>query len=144
MHYPQVLVYENDGRFAEWLRPASRARRWSLREPREIKSCLRLLEGGHPSVLVLSAGNDLIREMSLLEQASSGFPDTAALVIDTLDNPQVARLAWDLGARYVLSPPLVREQLVDLVNAFLPRQTGSRVGSDEEPVIAIEAEEGQA
>jgi len=53
MQYPQILVYETDGLLAAMLRETAKAKRWALREPRKAESCLRLLRGLCPSVLVL-------------------------------------------------------------------------------------------
>ncbi len=41
MKYPQVVVYEHDGRLAELVRPLTEAHGWALREPRQLDTCLR-------------------------------------------------------------------------------------------------------
>jgi DNA-binding NtrC family response regulator len=119
MRLPQVLVYETDGRLAELLRRAGEARRWSLREPRRLESCLRLLERGGPSVLVVKVGTDLVRELTLLERVAWLYPDTAAVVVGDSENSVLAGLAWDLGATFVLFPPFTRHDLPDLVARLL-------------------------
>ena len=53
MQYPQVLVYETDGLLAAMLRATAKEKRWALREPRKVASCLRLLGSLCPSVLVI-------------------------------------------------------------------------------------------
>src|SRR4051812_34838381 len=100
MRYPQMLVYETDGLLANLLRRANHNNAWLLREPRRIESCLRLLRGGHPSVLVLKEGQDLEREMTLLKRVSWLYPETATVVVGDAENPVLAGLAWDLGAAY--------------------------------------------
>jgi DNA-binding NtrC family response regulator len=119
MRYPQVLVYESDGRLAELLRREGEARRWTLREPRRLESCWRLLERGGPAVLVLKVGTDLVRELTLLERIKWLYPETASVVVGDTENPTLAGLAWDLGASFVLFPPLSRQDLPELVARLL-------------------------
>src|SRR5262249_21130087 len=99
MRYPQVLVYEKDGRLARLLQGATEPRTaahpaaeeqesrlrdligtpagkpfWLL-EPRRPEECLAALRRGGPSVLVLRLGRNLLDELSLLEQVSWQLPD---------------------------------------------------------------------
>jgi DNA-binding NarL/FixJ family response regulator len=119
MRFPQVLVYESDGLLAARLREAGPGPAWSLREPRRPESCLRLLRRGGPAVLVLKVGRDLVRELALLQQVTWLFPDTATVVVTDSDEAALTGLAWDLGASYVVSPPLSRQLLPDLVAGLL-------------------------
>jgi hypothetical protein len=119
MRYPQVLVYESDGRIAALLRGPAGEQKWTLREPRQPGACLRLLQRDGPSVLVLKVGRNLERELALLDQITWLFPSTATVVVTDTDNAVLAGLAWDLGARYVLSPPQPRDQLPSLVAGLL-------------------------
>ncbi len=130
MRYPQVLVYETDGLLAGLLRRSQASQAWALREPRRLESCLRLLRRGGPSVLVLKLGRDLERELKLLERVSGLFPDTAIVVVGDSDDVQLAGLAWDLGAAYVLFPPLPRTLLPEIVAGLLdtkPREPSAAV-----------------
>jgi hypothetical protein len=136
MRYPQVLIYENDGRIAELLRREGKPRHWSLREPRRPEACLRLLQRGGPSVLVLKLGRDLLQELTLLDRVSWLFPDTATVVIGDSGNPVLAGLAWDLGAAFVLFPPLPRYSLIEVIGQLLephPAWGSSAVTTDEDP-----------
>ena len=76
---------------------------------------------------MLRVGRDLEREFALLERAVRLVPDAAVVLVGDADNPALAGLGWDLGARYVLFPPQPREQLPDIVAAFMapaaPSQT---------------------
>jgi DNA-binding response OmpR family regulator len=137
MHYPQLLIYESDRRLAELLRPEAEQHRWSLREPRGLDACLRLLRVGGPSVLVLKLGKDLLRELTLLERVTWFFPETDAVVVGDTDNPELAGLAWDLGARFVLFPPLPRQELPALVRILL--QPAARNPAPEAERRAIDA-----
>jgi DNA-binding NtrC family response regulator len=126
MRFPQVLMYESDGRLADLLRRDSKSRQWSVREPRRLETCLRLLRRAGPSVLVLKIGTDLVQELTLLDRVSWLFPDTATVVVGDTDNPMVAGLAWDLGAAFVLAPPQPRHCLIEIVDRLLEPACGKR------------------
>jgi DNA-binding NtrC family response regulator len=119
MRFPQVLIYEKDGRIAELLRRDSKSRQWSVREPRRLETCLRLLRRGGPSVFILKVGSDLLQELDLLDRVSWLFPDTVSVVVSDTDNPVLAGLAWDLGAAVVLFPPQPRQYLTDILDRLL-------------------------
>jgi DNA-binding NarL/FixJ family response regulator len=124
MQYPQVLIYESDGRLAEQFRregEQSKPRQWVLREARSADACLRLLRGGAPTALVLKTGKDLVRELALADRVKASYPDTAIIVVGDTDNPVLAGLAWDLGASLVLFPPLPRQWLVEITTGLLTR-----------------------
>jgi hypothetical protein len=119
MRLPQVVVFESDGRLAASLQPLAERRVWSLREPRQVDSCLRLLPAGEPCVLVVRLGRDLEREMGLLERARRAAPDTAVVLVGDVDHPGLAGLGWDLGASAVLMPGSPREALLEVVSALM-------------------------
>jgi len=122
MRYPQLLIYERDGRLAEafrhW-REQDRQRKFALREPRSLESCLRLLGRAGPTALVLKVGQDVVRELTLLERVTWSYPDVFAVVVGDTQNPALAELAWDLGAAMVLFPPLPREWMFAIVDAIM-------------------------
>jgi hypothetical protein len=128
MRRAQVVVCEADGRLAELLRVAARTHGWWLREVRHLGSVLETLQAG--GVLVLKVGRDLEGELSLLETVAWRFPEIATVVIGDGDHVALANLAWDLGARLVLLPPLLRIHLPDVVHGFLA--AGSKAGAANE------------
>jgi hypothetical protein len=119
MRFPQVLIYEHDGRIADFLRRDGKPQQWSLREPRRPETCLRLLKRGGPSVLVLKVGSDVLEELTLLDRVNWFYPETATIVVGDTDNPELADLAWDLGAAFVLFPPQPRHYLMDILCRLL-------------------------
>jgi hypothetical protein len=121
MRFPQLLIYEKDGRLAELFRRQRKPLHWSVREPRRPETCLRWLQRGGPSIVVLKVGNDLLEELTLLDRVNWLFPDTATVVIGDTDNPVLAGLAWDLGAALVLFPPQHRYDLPEVVNRLSER-----------------------
>jgi hypothetical protein len=124
MRHPQLLIYETDGRLAALLRDVARAHRWSLREPRQTETCVRLLARGGPAVLVLKLSRDPVRELRLLDQVTWTQPETATVVV--LDRPDdaLAGLGWDLGARLVLTAAQAVEWLRDVMSGLLFGEEG--------------------
>jgi hypothetical protein len=119
MHHPQLLIYESDGRVAAQLRPVAEAQNWVVREPRQLAPCVRLLHRGGPGVLVIKVGRHLEREFLLLERVAWLFPDTGRVVVGDAEHVWLAGLAWDLGASFVLLPPMFREQLPEIVAGLM-------------------------
>jgi DNA-binding NtrC family response regulator len=121
MRYPQVLVYERDGRLAALLKQSldERKLKWVVREPRDLASCLRLLERGGPSVVVVKMGGDLERELTLVERTVFHHPDTKTVLVGDGEHVALAGAGWDLGAAYVLLPPMSRESLPDIVAGLM-------------------------
>jgi DNA-binding NtrC family response regulator len=126
MRHPQILVYETDGRLAELLRREANLEQCSVREPRRIESCLRLLATDGPTVLVLKAGRDLVGEMTLLERVHWLHPKVDLVVVEESGNTAVAALAWELGAAFVLASPYSVEELVDIIRGLLGPAARSR------------------
>jgi hypothetical protein len=125
MRHPQVLVYEGDGRLAELLRPLAEERRWALRQPRKLATILAHLERGGPAVVVVKLGRHLERELTVVERTAWLCSDAAAIVVADQEMARVAGMAWDLGAAYVLMPPLSREHLPDIVVGLMGDGSGS-------------------
>src|SRR5438477_2365845 len=119
MRYPQLLIHETDGRIAGLLRDVARDHRWSLREPRQSETCLRLLAHGGPAVLVFRLGRDPVRELSLLDQVTWTRPETATVVVLDHEQQAFAGLAWDLGARLVLTASQAWEWLPAVMSGLL-------------------------
>src|SRR5208337_4649992 len=99
---------------------------WSLREPGQLESCLRLLRRGSPAVLVMRVGSKLEQELTLLERVHWLRPHARVVVVGDLENEPLAGLAWDFGASFVLFPPQPRSLLpgvvAQLMRAAIARQ----------------------
>jgi hypothetical protein len=119
MRYPQLIVYESDGRLAALLRPLAADCKWSLREPRQTDACLRLLEQGGPAVLVLRTGRDLEPELTLVDQVRFRHPDVTVVLAGDADDGRLVGLAWDLGVSWVHLPPAPAEDLVAVVAGLM-------------------------
>jgi hypothetical protein len=134
MHHAQLLIYEKDGKLAAQLRPLARERRWLLREVRQPEGCARLLARSGVGVVVVKLGRDLEAELRLVQMIDRRFPSTAVVVVGDSEEgaptswgqraPQLAGLAWDLGARFVLFPPLSPDLLPEiLIGLMSPPET---------------------
>jgi chemotaxis response regulator CheB len=125
MRHPQVVVYESDGWVAAQLEQLAAEHRWLLRESRQPEACLELVTQARPSVLLLRLGRQLVEELTLLSNVYQQAPDCPVVVISDvkLEGAQqrlnVAGLAYDLGARYVMFPPLERPLLEDLAAGLM-------------------------
>ena len=115
MQFPQLLVYETDGRIARMLEGTAGTHRWVLREPRSVESCLRLLRRGKPAIVVVKLENDLEPALRLVEQTSWLFPEAMLVVVGDREDAVLSDLAWDLGAGYVLGTQQPREMLLDVI-----------------------------
>jgi hypothetical protein len=121
MLHPQIVVHEPDGRLAEQVRPLAVARRWAMREARQAGPLWRTLAGGGPTVFVVKVGDSPEREFALIERVSWQLPDVATVAVGDLENPAAAAMAWDLGAAYVLFPPISRDLLPEIVAGVMKR-----------------------
>jgi hypothetical protein len=101
------------------LEPVAKAARWWLRKPGGLVECLEVLPCGGPSVLVIRLGRDLEGELVTLERVCRLFPDAAVVVAGEADQAALASLARDLGARFVLFPPMSFDLLPDVVKGLM-------------------------
>lgn len=113
MKQAQLIVFEPDGRLAEWLRPVADSQRWRLREIRQEESVLATLHEAL-GVVVLRLGRDVASELRLLERISWFYPETAVVAV-LEGEPALIGLAWELGAAFVLPQAQAAEQLVPIV-----------------------------
>jgi hypothetical protein len=135
MLHPQIVVHERDGRLAEQLRPLATTERWALREPRQAEPLWRTLQLGGPTVLVVKIAQLPERDLALVERVSWQLPDVATIAVGDLDGAAIlAGLAWDVGAAYVLFPPLSRDMLPSVVAGLMRRAV-----RDALPVVPAES-----
>ncbi len=126
MKYPQVVVCAPDGWVADQLRELVAEHRWLLREVRQPSAALELVRDPRPTVLLVQAdpASDRLDALQLVADAHRRFPDVACVVVSDAKLPEDERAAWtagvlDLGARFVLFPPLMRPVLEDLLSGLM-------------------------
>jgi DNA-binding NtrC family response regulator len=140
MKHPQVVVYETDGRLAQLLRERVRASRWAMREPRQRESCLALLRDASPTVFVLKTGSKLETELGILQRVHTLLPDARSVVVGDLQNTMLADLAWDMGASFVLFPPLPHGWLPEIVVQLMQAAIASGKTEGEIPAETAESQ----
>ncbi len=120
MKQAQILTYGLEAGLAGRVQAMAHEHGLWLRAVQHVDACRSAMRQGAPAVLVLMLGKDLVHELTLLQELSAATPDTAVIVVGDTDNPALAALAWDLGARCVLQPPLPIELLPEIVLRQLP------------------------
>jgi CheY-like chemotaxis protein len=134
MKLPQVVVYESDGWLAGQVRRLTAEHKWLLRESRHADACLALLAAARPTVLLLKLERELLDGLSLLARVSDAAPDCPVVLVSDVkmdgadQRAQLSTLAFDLGARYVLFPPLQQPVIEDLVSGLMAATTRRTVG----------------
>jgi DNA-binding NarL/FixJ family response regulator len=124
MRFPQLLVFEADGRLTASLGPLAEELSLSPRHVQQPEACRRALRRGGPNVLLLRAGRDLDREFALLDQVSRSLPETRIVVVLDQDDARLRGLAWDLGAAYVLPLARSRDLLADVIRGMVGQAGG--------------------
>lgn len=125
MKLPQVVVFESDGWLADQVRRLAAEHAWLVRECRRPDACLGLLADSRPAVLLLRLERELHGGLTLLGQVSERAPDCPVVLVSDVkmegaeQRAQLSALAFDLGARYVLFPPLQQPVIEDLVAGLL-------------------------
>jgi chemotaxis response regulator CheB len=125
MKHPQVVVYESDGWLAGQVRRLAGENGWLVRESRHADACLGLLADARPAVLLLRLERELHDGLTLLGQVAERAPDCPVVLVSDVkmegadQRAQLSALAFDLGARYVLFPPLQQPVIEDLVAGLL-------------------------
>ena len=135
MKHPHVVVYESDGWLADQVRRLAGEHAWLVRESRHADACLALLADGRPVVLLLRLERELLDGLTLLSQVAERAPDCPVVLVSDVkmegaeQRAQLAALAFDLGARYVLCPPLQQPVIEDLVAGLLGAAIRRLVGA---------------
>lgn len=145
MRAPRIVILGLDDWLAKQLRPLAEEHRWLLgdyRQPNAARAAL----GDRPTVLLLQVDPhaDHSPGLALLAEVHHAFPDVAIVVISDGKLPDDDRARWtavafDLGAAFVLFPPLTGPVLEDLVGglmaALLPRAEDEVIDLAEEGTV---------
>jgi DNA-binding response OmpR family regulator len=121
MHHPQIVVYESDGVLAGQIGDLARDSRWIVREARHSDACLAFLGEARPAVLLLKLGNKPIGELDLLARLQARCPECPVVLVSDMksDGAAITGIGYDLGARYVMLPPISRSGLEDVVAGLM-------------------------
>lgn len=126
MRHPQLVILDSDGWLARQLADLAAESQWLVRDPKTPKAALALLRDPRPSVFLIrvepnESGADAFVSIA---EASRLHPDVAIVVVSDLKVPDADRIAWtgllfDLGARFVLFPPLAKSVLEDVASGLM-------------------------
>ena len=125
MKTPQLVIHELDGWLAKQLRDLAADRKWLVREARQLGAVRGHLDG-RPTVLfvLFDPHKSPPVALKLIADVHLAHPDVAVVAVSDAKLPEEDRATWsaaalDLGARFVLFPPLTRPVLVDLAGGLL-------------------------
>jgi DNA-binding response OmpR family regulator len=135
MRVPQIVVVESDGWLAKQLRELAGESRWLVQTVRSVDTALSLMRQRQPVVLLVQVepAEDKPEPLELIADVHRLAPDVPVIAVSDVKLPDAERTAWtaallDLGARYVLFPPLTRPVLEDVVSGLMTATIGRIVG----------------
>jgi hypothetical protein len=136
MRYPHLIVLESDGWVARHLGELAGESRWLVREPGSSDNALSLAREARPGVLVVQfePSDEKPAPFTLIADAHRLCPDVPVVAVSDVKLPDADKAAWtatlmDLGARYVLFPPLSRPVLEDVVSGLMAASVRRVMGS---------------
>lgn len=130
---PQLVLVEPDGAAARLLADHAAEHRWRVRPARTPAAALAHLREPRPTVLVVRFDPADPAAVGLVADAHTLAPDAAVVAVSDEKLSEADRAAWtavlfDLGARYVLFPPLTRPILEDVVAGLMAVAAGAAPG----------------
>ena len=126
MKHSQMIVFELDGWLAKQLRELASENRWLIQPTRSVDTALSLVKDRRPTVLIIQIepGEAKHEPLKLIADVHRLASDTPVVAVSDVKLPDAERAAWtasllDLGARYVLFPPLMKPVLEDVVSGMM-------------------------
>jgi hypothetical protein len=146
MKLPQVIVLELDGWLAKQLRELAGENRWLIQQTRTIDTAMSLVRDRRPAVLIvqIEPGEDKPEPLEMIAKTHRLSPDVPIVAISDVKLPDAERAAWtaallDLGAHYVLFPPLMKPVLEDIISGLMTSAIRTVVGDKPPPPKREEA-----
>jgi hypothetical protein len=125
MRSPQIVIFEADGWLAKQLRELAGENRWLVQSVRSTDTALSLARR-QPAVLLVQfePAEDSPVPLQLIADIHRLAPDTPVVAVADVKLPDGERAAWtaalfDLGARFVLLPPLTKPVLEDVISGLM-------------------------
>src|ERR1700719_1408679 len=126
MKLPQVIVLELDGWLSKQLRELAGESRWLIQQTKLVDTAMSLARDRRPTVLIvqIEPGEDKPDPLKLIAEMNLLASDVPIVAVSDVKLPDAERAAWtaallDLGARYVLFPPLMKPVLEDIISGFM-------------------------
>ena len=136
MRYPQLVIHDSDGWLVRQLADLAAESRWLVREAKSTDTALSLVRDPRPSLLFVRVDphDEKTDGFALIADAHRLCPDAAVVAVSDIKLPDADRIAWtamlfDLGARYVLFPPLSKSVLEDVTSGLMAAAVKRVVGN---------------
>ncbi|MBM3983021.1 MAG: hypothetical protein FJ304_22660 [Planctomycetes bacterium] len=135
MRAPQLVVLEADGWIARHLGDLAAESAWLVRGARAADAALALARERRPCVLFVQVelAEDKPAALALIATLRRTAPDVPVVAVSDVKLSDTDRVAWtaalfDLGARYVLFPPLTQPVLEDVASGLMAAAIRRTVG----------------
>jgi DNA-binding response OmpR family regulator len=118
---PQILIFAFDDWLANQLREAAVERHWQIKEVRQVGSFRTAFAEIRPRVAVIQLERVEAGEIyAAIVELRKRQPETPIVMVSDTKVPDDEKAEWatcwfDLGARFVMFPPLTRAILEDAV-----------------------------
>ena len=126
MRAPQLVVLEADGWIARHLTDIAAEGAWLVRGTRGIDTALSHVRERRPGVLIVQVelAEDKPAPLRLIAEVCRDSPDVPVVAVSDVKLSDAERVAWtaalfDLGAAFVLFPPLTKPVLEDVVSGLM-------------------------
>jgi hypothetical protein len=126
MRAPQLVVVEYDGWIARHLGDLAAEAAWLVHGTRGVDTAMSLVRERRPCVLIVQVelAEDKPGPLKLIAATCRDYPDVPVVAVSDVKLSDADRVAWtaalfDLGARYVLFPPLTKPVLEDVVSGLM-------------------------
>jgi hypothetical protein len=146
MKLPQVIVLELDGWLAKQLRELAGESRWLIEQTRMVDTAMSMVRDRRPAVLIvqIEPGEDKPEPLKLIAETHRLAQDVPVIAVSDVKLPDAERAAWtaallDLGARYVLFPPLMKTVLEDIISGLMTGAIKTTLGESTAPPKREEA-----
>ncbi len=140
MRTPQVVVLEPDGWIARNLGDLAAEGGWLIRRARSVATARSLVNDRQPCVLLVQVelSEEQLLPFQFLAEVRRNVPDVAIVVVSETKLNDADRVAWtatlfELGARFVLFPPLTRPVLEDVVSGLMTATIRRTLGEEAIP-----------
>jgi hypothetical protein len=137
MKHPQVVVLDKDDWCAKQLRDLADEGRWLVRSVRSGDTAMSLLRERCATVLLLQfeLADEHASQLALIADIHRQHPEVPVVAIADGKLPDSDRALWtaslfDLGARFVLFPPITKIILEDVVSGLMTATIRRVVGED--------------
>lgn len=143
MRHPQLVILdpkEKESEAARLLGELAAEHRWLVHQPKKIDTALSLAREPRPTVVIVRIvpSDEGSENFGFITEVHRLCPDVPVIAISDVKMPDADRIAWtatilDLGARYVLFPPVTKPVLEDTASGLMAASVRRVVGEEAPP-----------